>query len=108
MSEGCRVDGCLMIRPLSADGLCAWHEQHRCPVRGCREAFSPASSGVCDRHDVPAAFALLDDIREHLWSCGPPADGWGRVDRGRDSDQQALLARINDALEPQPQTEVSK
>lgn len=98
MSEGCRVDGCLMIKPLSADGLCAWHEQYRCPVRGCREAFSPASSGVCDRHDVPAVFALLDDIREFLIVVG---------DQTTTEDRQALLKRINEALEPQPQTEVS-
>lgn len=57
---------------------------------------------------VEARDALLDDIREHLWSCGPPATGWGTIDRGRDSDQQDLLKRINDALEPQPQAEVSK
>lgn len=82
----------------------------KCFGLGVPDERDPLSCCNCGTREIERIVAtkteplrqLLDDIREHLWSCGPPATGWGTIDRGRDSDQQALLKRINEALEPKP------
>lgn len=88
----------------------------KCAGPGCFNDADPRWGGFCDGHGVTTeeerrallegwrernetVRTLLADVREHLWDVGPPATGWGIIDRGRDGDRQKLLERINAALE---------
>lgn len=88
----------------------------KCAGPGCFKLPDPRWGGFCDGHGVSTDAerqnlldgwraqnqrlaeikALLDDVREYLLECK------------RDSYNNQLLARINEALEPQPQTEASR